>query len=104
MDNQPQLQDAAHSQQERVDDTDLLIRSMTTLLYLVGHKVGTSQDRPDTARQGHLLDRIALSFVSGAKPADVAAVIYWDHASHRLFVDAVQASHGYDLIKTRSLR
>lgn len=87
-----------------VDSNDLLIRSVSTILRWMQHTTdaptGQGQERP---KRGHFLDRVALTFVPGTRPADVAAVIYWDKANSRLLVDTTQGEHGFDIVKNSPL-
>ncbi|KIO23410.1 hypothetical protein M407DRAFT_109850 [Tulasnella calospora MUT 4182] len=68
-----------------IDDTDHLIRSTSTLLHWVGHNVTEGKDRAHSIRQDRLLDRVTSIFVSGTRPAAVAAAAHWniDSITHR---------------------
>ncbi|KAG8923992.1 hypothetical protein FRC01_012079 [Tulasnella sp. 417] len=70
---------------------DLLIRSVSTILRWMQH----SPEAPT--------NRLALTLVSGTRPADVAAVIYWDKAHSRLLVDTIPGEHGFDVVKNSPL-
>ncbi|KIO22927.1 hypothetical protein M407DRAFT_244980 [Tulasnella calospora MUT 4182] len=87
-----------------VDGNDLMIRSVSTILRWMQHTTdvptGQPQERPE---RGHFLDRVALTFVPGTRPADVAAVIYWDKANSRLLVDAIPGEHGFDVVRNSPL-
>ncbi|KAG8953941.1 hypothetical protein FRC04_000925 [Tulasnella sp. 424] len=99
-------QSQVHGQEDRtsVDDTDLLIRSTTTILHLLGHRVAETKDRPANALKGQFLDRVALCFVSGIRPAGAAAVIHEDYANRQFFVNAVHESNSYGAVKNVSAR
>ncbi|KAG9048380.1 hypothetical protein FS837_013017 [Tulasnella sp. UAMH 9824] len=95
----PHHQPEAHSDVGgSTDDTDLLIRSTTTLLQFVGHRSTEGIDRSTSRQHGELLDKAALVFVSGTKPANVAAVTHWeiDSAGPQLVVDVIQEGHKYN--------
>lgn len=57
------------------DEDELHIRSLTTLLYLVGHK-GSMRVTPPRGSKERFIDEVAYLFVSGMK-AEAAALSLW---------------------------
>lgn len=80
------------------DGDELYIRSLTTLLHLVGHRVSTSTAHLPSSEE-RFLGEVASLFVSGTK-ADVAAVSFW-HTQESLKVEVSQHSSRFDVVKNR---